>query len=76
MNIDIRRNMGRKDRTIRAALATFLAAGYYAEVLEGWEHTYFILIASYLLLTSMLGYGFLYLPFRFNTKEKPPDLVI
>jgi len=63
------KNMGSTDRIIRIIIAVILAALYLTGTTTGTLGIIFIIVAVVFLLTSLLGWCPLYLPFGLSTKK-------
>jgi hypothetical protein len=63
-------NMGSSDRIIRVILAVVIAALYFTNVITGLLGTILLILAFVFLLTSLVSFCPLYLPFGLNTKKK------
>lgn len=64
------KNMGPVDRVIRFLFAVVVAALYFTGVIGGTLALVLGVLAAVLLLTSILGFCPLYLPFKFSTAGK------
>lgn len=62
--------MGTTDRIIRIVLALIIAGLYYTEVITGLLGTILIALACVLVLTSVVKFCPLYLPFGVKTSKK------
>lgn len=60
-------NMGMIDRAVRIGVAVILAILIFANVVSGWLAIVLGIIAAVFLLTSIIGFCPLYLPFGINT---------
>ena len=66
--------MGNADRAIRVIVAAIIAVLYFTNVIPGILGTVLILLAGIFLLTSLVSFCPLYLPFGLNTcKEDSQD---
>lgn len=63
----MKKNMGNADRAIRVIVAAIIAVLYFMDIIPGTLGTVLILIAGIFLLTSLLSFCPLYLPFGLNT---------
>jgi K+-transporting ATPase A subunit len=63
-------NMGSTDRIVRIIIAVILAALYFMGTVSGTLGIIFLIIAAVFLLTSLLGWCPLYLPFKLSTKKQ------
>ena len=59
--------MGNADRAIRVIVAAIIAVLYFMNIIPGTLGTVLILIAGIFLLTSLVSFCPLYLPFGLNT---------
>jgi hypothetical protein len=66
----MKRNMGTLDRIIRAVVAIVIGILYFTGVISGVLAIVLGIIAIIFLITSIIGFCPLYLPFRFSTKKK------
>ena len=62
-------NMGSLDRIIRAAFAVLVAVLYFTNVISGTLAIILGVLAAVFLLTSIVGFCPLYLPFKISTKR-------
>lgn len=69
--MNIQKNMGRADRTIRFIVGVVLIALYFTDVITGTIGTIGLVFSIVLLGTSFVGVCGLYLPFQYRTCE--PD---
>lgn len=63
------KNMGSTDRIIRIIIAVILAALYLMGTVTGTLGVIFLIVAVVFLVTSLLGWCPLYLPFGLSTKK-------
>ena len=63
-------NMGSTDRIIRIILAVIIAALYFTNVITGTLGTILLILAVVFLLTSLVSFCPLYLPFGLSTTKK------
>jgi len=63
------KNMGSTDRIVRIIIAVILAALYLMGTVSGTLGIIFLIVAVVFLLTSLLGWCPLYLPFGLSTKK-------
>ena len=68
----MKKNMGQLDKIIRVLIAIVIAALYYFEVISGTLGLVLIILAIIFLLTSLLNFCPLYLPFGISTCKKEP----
>lgn len=66
----MKKNMGNTDKMIRTLVAIVIAALYYTNVISGTLGLVLIILAVVFLLTSLLSFCPLYLPFKINTIKK------
>ena len=66
----MKKNMGTIDKTIRVLIAIAIAILIYTDVITGTLGIVLAILAIVFLLTSMLSFCPLYLPFGINTKGK------
>jgi len=69
--MNIRKNMGRADRSIRFVVGLVLIVLYFMDVISGTLGTIGLVFAIVMLGTSFVGVCGLYLPFQYKTCE--PD---
>jgi glucose uptake protein GlcU len=63
------KNVGTVDRIVRLVLAALVAVLYFTGVISGALAIILGLLAVILLVTSLLGFCPLYLPFKFSTNR-------
>jgi len=66
----MKKNMGSTDKGIRIVIALAIAALYYFNVIEGTLAYVLMALALVFLLTSLISFCPLYLPFGLNTCNK------
>ncbi len=66
----MKKNMGTLDRIIRLALVVLVAILYFAGVISGTWAIILGIAAVVFLLTSLIGFCPLYVPFGISTKRK------
>lgn len=66
----MKRNMGKLDRALRVLLALLFVLLYYTDIVSGTLGIILIILGVVFVLTSVIGFCPLYLPFNINTKEK------
>jgi hypothetical protein len=66
----MKKNMGSADKGIRIVIALVIAALYYFNVIEGTLAYVLMAFALIFLLTSLLSFCPLYLPFGISTCKK------
>lgn len=64
------KNMGSSDKIIRLILAIVFAVLYFAKIATGTLGIILIIIAVIFLVTSLVGFCPLYVPFKISTKKK------
>lgn len=69
----MKKNMGKTDKMIRFILAVIIAALYYTNVISGTIGLVLVALAGIFVLTSLVSFCPLYLPFGANTCEKEED---
>lgn len=67
--MNIRKNMGRVDRTIRFIVGVILLALWFTDTISGTIGTIGLVFAIVMLGTSFVGVCGLYLPFQYRTCE-------
>lgn len=63
----MKKNMGSTDRVVRVLLAVVLAALYFTNVVTGTLGIVLLVVAAVFLLTSVVSFCPLYLPFGLST---------
>lgn len=63
-------NMGTTDKIIRIALAILVAVLYFTNVITGTLGIVLLVLAGVFVLTSLISFCPLYLPFGINTGKK------
>jgi len=66
----MKKNMGTIDIVIRILIAILIAILFFTKVITGALGIVLLVLAGIFILTSLLGFCPLYLPFGINTKEK------
>lgn len=66
----MKKNMGFIDRTIRLVLAVFVVGLYMGNIISGTTAVILLLLAVIFLITSIVSFCPLYLPFGFSTKKE------
>ena len=66
----MKKNMGSLDKTVRILLLIAIGVLYYTKVIEGTLALVLGAFAVVLLLTSLISFCPLYLPFGISTKRK------
>jgi hypothetical protein len=65
-----KKNMGKFDRTLRLLLMAAIVVLYFKHVITGTFGIILMIVAGVLLLTSLISFCPLYLPFGISTSEK------
>jgi hypothetical protein len=65
----MKKNMGTADRVIRVLLAIVVAVLYFTDQISGTVAIILGLFALIFLLTSLISFCPLYVPFKFSTKK-------
>jgi hypothetical protein len=63
-------NMGNIDRIIRVVLAIIFAVLYFSGTVTGTIGIILLVLGAVFLLTSLLSFCPLYLPFKFSTRKE------
>lgn len=63
----MKKNMGTADRLVRFFLAIVLVALWYSGIISGILGTILLILAAVFVLTSLVSFCPLYLPFGLNT---------
>lgn len=66
----MKKNMGSLDRILRLVVAAIIAALYFTNVITGTLGIVLLVLAAVFVLTSMISFCPLYLPFGLNTGSK------
>jgi hypothetical protein len=66
----MKKNMGTIDKAIRIIIAVIIAALYFTDVLTGTVGIVLLILAGVFVLTSLIGFCPLYVPFGLNTGKK------
>ncbi|MEY3051424.1 MAG: hypothetical protein RLY31_1209 [Bacteroidota bacterium] len=64
------KNMGSVDRSIRVMLAVVLGSLYFTGMISGTTAVVLLVLAGVFVLTSLLGFCPLYLPFGIRTRRR------
>jgi small-conductance mechanosensitive channel len=67
---EMKKNMGAADRIIRTILAIVVAILYFTDQITGTAAIVLGIIAIVFLLTSLVGFCPLYVPFKLSTLKK------
>ncbi len=63
-------NMGTADKIIRIAIAALLAVLFFTHIITGTLGIILLVLAAVFVLTSLIGFCPLYLPFGINSGKK------
>ena len=66
----MKQNMGLIDKVIRILIAVVVIALYFTHVISGTLAIILLIFAGIFILTSLMGFCPLYLPFGLNTGKK------
>lgn len=66
----MKRNMGSADRTVRVVVAAIVVLLYFTGVIQGTLGLVLIVFSGILVVTSLIGFCPLYLPFGLTTLRK------
>jgi hypothetical protein len=66
----MKKNMGNADRIIRLVIAAILASLYFAGIITGTLGVILMVLAGIFVLTSIVGFCPLYLPFGLSTLRR------
>ena len=66
----MKQNMGLIDKVIRILIAVVVIALYFAHIISGTLAIILLIFAGIFILTSLMGFCPLYLPFGLNTGKK------
>jgi hypothetical protein len=66
----MKKNMGTIDKVIRILVAVVVAVLYFSHVITGTLGIILLILAGVFVLTTLIGFCPLYLPFRLNTTKK------
>jgi len=66
----MKKNMGTVDKVIRVLLAVVVLVLYFTHVISGTLAVILIILAVVFVVTSLLGFCPLYLPFGLSTRKK------
>jgi len=65
----MKQNMSNTDRIVRVVIAALFAYLYFGGIVTGTFGIVLVVLGGVFLLTSILGFCPLYLPFNFSTKK-------
>ena len=71
--LEMKKNMGTTDRTIRIVLAVLFAVLYFTGVVKGILGIVLLVLAVIFVLTSFISFCPLYVPFGWKTTGKKAD---
>jgi hypothetical protein len=66
----MKQNMGTADKVIRVLVALTIVALYFANIITGTAALVLLVLAAVFVLTAMVGFCPLYLPFGIRTNKK------
>lgn len=66
----MKRNMGTIDKVVRILIALVVIGLYFANVISGTVAIVLLILSAIFILTSLLSFCPLYLPFGINTDKK------
>jgi len=66
----MKKNMGTVDKVIRILIAVVVVVLYFTDVISGTLGIVLLVLAGVFLLTSLVGFCPLYLPFGLSTRKK------
>jgi len=66
----MKKNMGLYDKVIRVLIALILIVLYFTNVISGTLAIILLFVSAIFILTSLLGFCPLYIPFGLNTGKK------
>jgi hypothetical protein len=66
----MKKNMGTVDKVIRILVAVIILVLYFTHVVSGTLAVILLILAGVFIVTSLLGFCPLYLPFGLSTKKK------
>jgi hypothetical protein len=66
----MKKNMGTTDIVIRVLVAVIILVLYFTHVVSGTLAVILLILAGVFVVTSLLGFCPLYLPFSLSTREK------
>ncbi len=68
----MKKNMGNTDKLIRIIIAAAIAVLSFTGVIRGTLNLVLVIVAVILLLTSLIGFCPLYVPFKIHTNKNKP----
>jgi hypothetical protein len=66
----MKKNMGTVDKVIRVLVAVIIVVLYFTHVVSGTLAVILLILAGVFVVTSLLGFCPLYLPFGLSTRKK------
>ena len=66
----MKKNMGTADKAIRLLVAVIILVLYFTHVVSGTLAIILLILAAVFVVTSLLGFCPLYLPFGLSTRKK------
>ena len=66
----MKKNMGTTDKVIRVLIAIVFAVLYFTKVIEGTLGIILLVLAVVFVLTSLVSFCPLYLPFKLSSRKK------
>jgi hypothetical protein len=66
----MKKNMGTVDKVIRILVAVIILVLYFTHVVSGTLAVILLILAGVFIVTSLLGFCPLYLPFGLSTRKK------
>lgn len=72
----MKKNMGNTDRLLRVLIALVIVVLYFTNTIGGTLAIVLLLLSVVFILTGMVSFCPLYLPFGISTKKKDDDSII
>jgi hypothetical protein len=66
----MKQNMGTTDKVVRIIVAVVIAALYFANLISGTVAVVLLVLAGVFILTSLISFCPLYMPFGISTSKK------
>jgi hypothetical protein len=66
----MKKNMGNVDKTIRLLVALVIVVLTFTKVITGTWAVVLLIVAAIFVITSLIGFCLIYLPFGINTNKK------
>jgi hypothetical protein len=66
----MKKNMGTTDKVIRVLVAVIILVLYFTHVISGTLAVILLILSAVFVVTSLLGFCPLYLPFGLSTRKK------